>query len=280
MKKRYLILGVVLMIIPILLSCMPSGGGQQAPVSTAYDKTQDAKYTQMNESITSLKASITTLDKKVTDLGSPADASGKITDLTAKVTALQTELAAAKADATDAKNKVVALETKVNQWTNPTQYPTQPNIPTTVPTGVVSYQITNPQSYYQFPSTGGIFAFKIFNNTSISRYIRPQISLASFGISNAGTMSAYSGSANAAPAICTIQSSSLGQGAVNFQFIATPSGNVTSILFIANGGGAFGNGEYLLGPGQAMDVYANIALTTGTSALWSVTVSGADRPIQ
>ena len=273
MKRAVLIVVCLLLLVIPAMGCVDDTAAPAKPLATQeFVNTQDNTIKSELKALIDARATMAYVDQRFAAV--PASAGYTKAEIDALKVDLQSKI-------TTLESKVTALEAKIAAVPVTPTTPTTPTSPTT-PAGQISYTIQNPQSYYQFPAAGGILAFRIFNNTGTSKYIRPQISVSTFGSVSAGALvpATYSGNANAPPAQCIIQSNSLGQGILTFQYIATPASNVTSILFISNGGGAFGNGEYLLASGQAMDIYANIAITSATAALWITTVSGADRPIQ
>lgn len=149
------------------------------------------------------------------------------------------------------------------------------------PTGVVSYQIVSPQSYYSLGSSSGnpVIQVKIINNTGQSRYVRPQFTLTTFdnstiaGIGN----SSDDGSSALTGVAYTIKTVSNSSGQSATVFMRSVASN--TILYIANSGGVNGNGEYLVETGGQMTVYVQFLLTPTTAVLWKINVSGSDRPI-
>lgn len=139
-------------------------------------------------------------------------------------------------------------------------------------TGQINYSIINPQTYYQFSSTGNFpLQIRIFNNKSDARYVRLQLTATTFNSQNAGTTTSTP--------TATVMSNSQGQTAVAFLPTATPTGAVNTVLFIANSGGVSSSGEYLLSSGSQMDIYITIEILTSNAVLWNLVISGSDRPV-
>jgi hypothetical protein len=163
------------------------------------------------------------------------------------------------ADIADLKARLTAAETKLAALT------IQPT-PTPTPTGTVVYSVVNPQQFYQFTSGANYpVTLRIFNNTSVSRYVRPNITLTTYGGSSAGATSCN----------VTVVQNSQGQALVTFQ--VTPS--VNTILCQGITGGVSGAGEYLISPGTQLDYTVMINISTANPVLWNLSASGSDRPI-
>lgn len=139
----------------------------------------------------------------------------------------------------------------------------------TTPTGQVSYTIGNPQTYYQF-GTGSSYPLqiKVFNNKSDARYVRLTLTATTFNNMTAGAFG------SPAIAIAT-NSNSVGQTPALYTVNAV--GN--TVLLIATSGGVNGTGEYLLSSGQEMSLYITLTINSANAVLWTLTVSGSDRPI-
>ena len=161
---------------------------------------------------------------------------------------------------------LAVLKTKLGVTTTPTNPGTSGY---TTPTGQVSYSIGNPQTYYQFSSTSNYpLQIHVFNNKSDARYVRLQLTATTFNNMAAGTFGS--------PAVTiATNSSSTGQTAATYTVNAV--GN--TVLLIATSGGVNGTGEYLLSSGQQMDLYLTLTINTSNAVLWTLTVSGSDRPI-
>jgi hypothetical protein len=167
--------------------------------------------------------------------------------------------------------QITAIKTKLG-ITGTT--PTNPANPTTIPqatTGQVSYTVLNAQQWYTF-NTQGIIAVRITNGKSDSRYVRPQL-----------TMTIYPSSTTPAVltnATCVVTSNSQGQPAIVYGSAGqgTPITSWSAcqqLLFIPTSGGMLA-GQYLLGSGQAMDIYMTVTITPAYPGLWTLNVSGTD----
>lgn len=253
MKKLFLIIPVVLLLIAGI-GCAVDPAPPPAAQTFATTSSVDQKVAAINAALAAKadQSALDALSKKVDNLDEP-DTSNLYTK------------AQVDAKLSDLNDKVAALEVKVSQLSGGTT-PT----PTPTPTGVVSYSIQNPQQWYQFTGTTNIVVMRIFNNTAQSQKVRPQITLNTHQGQSAGTLTTVD---------CIATSNSQGQTNVTFSPNAFPTGNVTSVVFFANGGGFDTAGNYLLGSGVQMDVYLSITVTSSNAVLWTVNVTGTNNPL-
>lgn len=265
MKKLFLVIPIVLLLVLSIGCATESSAPAVSPFATTVSVDQKDAV---------IAASVVTEAKTRADADTALTKS--VTDLTAKVGTNTNEYTKAEVDALFAKFKtdnVDPVSTKLNQWTqgnlpNQNQQPQQQN-PLSYPTGQVSYTILNPASLnmYQF-ATANTMSLRIFNNKSDSRYVRPQIMVTPW--QNVPTLT----TGNTA----TVLSNSQGQPPVIFGTAGTgmaiPSAAAaTQIIYYATSGGV-SNGQYLLTPGQQMDILVTIQITGGT--VWNLSFTGTD----
>jgi hypothetical protein len=277
--KKFAIPLLLLMVLLLSISCVPTGNqpsegaGVQASTLATRIGAVEGKVDQYSARIKALEdrpsggssaADIEALNKKITDLKSTYAAD--IETLNKKIATLT--------------EKDTALDASIKQWTTPmntqpgaANNPYNPGYNPNLAQGQVYYQIINPQQWYSL-STGTIpINVRITNNKSDTRYTRPTISLTTFQNQTAGAWT--SGTA-------TVMSTSLGQTPIIYGSagtIASPIGAVTNVMFIPTSGGAIATGEYMIAPGQYLDMWININIVTAVQTMWTVSVSGSDRPL-
>lgn len=163
-----------------------------------------------------------------------------------------------------------------------TSTPSTPGtVPTTPITGQVTYSLIYPSPGTPISSTtvaqNTIVTARILNGMATSRYISITLTLSPWtGMQN--LVNSFVGS-------LTAQSTQFG-GSLPLTFVMTPvqpvGGYVQRVIFTPSGGGVINTGEYMLGPGQIMDI--TMTLTNWASgpvgSLWIAEVSGSNRAIQ
>jgi hypothetical protein len=257
----------VLMVLAVIILCVPL-------LSCVKDE-EDPSITAMKAEITTLKNTLTTNNNNLAALQTGVtEAKNNATAALNKANQVGTpDLSAYSTKATVPENflnnltqaQIDALKVKMGITTSssPTQTPTNP----TGVIGQITYSVDPVQQFYQF-STGATIKLRINNNKSESRYVRPQITITTYGGTTTGI----------APSVktCAVVSNSQGQSTVNFEGTAIPNtGAATQIIFTSYSGG-ISNGQYLLGSGNIMDIYVTITVVSSTSALWTMTFSGSD----
>lgn len=262
---------ILILALPLFLtSCVEDTGAADIEVA------QNTKITALEAWKNTIESVTGGLQNFLTNLKVQVDKKANQDDLTAlksRVDSLNTSSGFNSANyylKTEIDPKITDLQTQINALKT-----TTPGGGTTAPpvTGVISYTIQSPQQYYQFSSTSSFpIQVKIFNNTGLSKYVRPQFTCTTFGSVVAGQVNFGNIST------CQVISNSLGQTPVTF--LVSPNAlNQTSnsMIFLANGSGVSAMGEYLLGSGQVMDITVQIVIYSQNAALWTLSAGGSDR---
>ncbi len=263
MKRAVLIVVCLLLLVIPAMGCVDDAAAPAKPLATQeFVNTKDTEL----KALIDQKAPTAYVDQKFSQL--PASAGYTKAEVDAIKATLEARVVTQESKVTTLESKVAALETKVAQWTNPV--PGQPTPIPGTPVGQVSYTIQNMPAggFWQF-STPQNISIRIYNNKPETRYVRPQLTITTYQNQIAGTVTVV--------VPCTVLSNSQGQAAVTFTPTPIPAApNTTQVLFYASAGGVM-NGQYLLGPGTAMDILVQIHVTnTPNAVLWTFSVTGSD----
>jgi len=221
-------------------------------------------------------ANIPQLQTQVTNLVNSQGLYAKLTDVDTKIAAAPAANSYTKTETyTQAQVNQLLTDLKADQsWIKVNTGTTSTNstnngTTTPVPTGTVSYVIQNPQQFYQLiAGTPYNFSFRIVNNKSEARYVRPTFTFSPYNntIAPLGTV--------ITPATPAIISNTLGQPSIAFTTtpIADASG-VRQVIMMSTSGGVM-SGQYLVPAGGGMDIVLQVS--SNNTVLWTVSFSGSD----
>ncbi len=286
MKKIAIIF--ILVLLPLLLtSCVPIGGSAAPAEGTT--TTLATRIASLEGQLTSALARVAALEARPAATSGGATAAD-IDTLNKKITELKTSYASdietLNKKITDLQAKDTALDTRISQWTNPVPGQTPP--PSGAVTGQITYSIIAPTDYnnriFSGPAsqTLPLMTIKIYNGMASSQFIRPIITLNTTNYTNAGAWGSP-GICNcvAVPANYCMRFPYVQGSPIVFTPTALPDGSVTTVMNYASSGGVNGTGALLLGPGTSVDIYLEITnFKTANSAMWNITVSGTNSPLQ